>query len=234
MFTRRVSLEFLAATFLLCASSADAQVLQRHVAEFRFGGEQFSNVSAVAFPGPPDGVQIYTRNFALPATQRTVFITLSTTGDAHEGVSHWFSARLNARPCSPLGGGADGAPAAWISLQKHFDYENITYRSNGVGGLSGGDGGGGNGDMHDNGIYYTWCCLENVQPGAINVAEIRMATSNAGDPVFVEDSHYYVDSVDAKLCNAAGPVSTPVPVPVPGPVPTSLTDPVAKNAQPNR
>jgi hypothetical protein len=33
-----------------------------------------------------------------------------------------------------------------------------------------------------------------------------MATSFAGTPVFVERSHYYVDSIDKKLCNQADPV----------------------------
>jgi hypothetical protein len=60
--------------------------------------------------------------------------------------------------------------------------------------------------MHDNGIYYTWCCLEGVRPGALNRVDIKMATSLAGTPVFVERSHYYVDSVDTKLCNQAAAI----------------------------
>jgi hypothetical protein len=198
-----------AGTILLVALPfpADAQVLQRHVAEFRFGGEQIATNTAAAFPGPPDGNLIYFKTFPLPATAATVFVTLSTTGDAHEGVAHWFSARINGVPCSRGNEGAGFAPAGWIPLQKHFDYDPpVTYTSNGVGGQTTGDGGGGTGDMHDNGIYYTWCCLEEVRPGALNRVDIKMATSLAGTPVFVERSHYYVDSVDTKLCNQAAAI----------------------------
>lgn len=185
-----------------------AQVLQRHVAEFRFGAEQSTTMTAAAFPGPPDGTPIYQRAFFLPPGQQTVFITLSTTGDAHSGAAHWFSARLNDVPCNLGNQGAGIAPNGWIPLQKHFGYENVTYTNSGVPNQSGGDGGGGNGDMHDNGIYYTWCCVDNVLPGANNRAEIKMASSAAGVIVFVERSHYYIDSVNLRLCNPAGVVVT--------------------------
>jgi hypothetical protein len=123
-------------------------------------------------------------------------------------VAHWFSARINGRPCNLGDEGAGFAPPAWIPLQKHFDYEPpVTYTSDGVSGQSSGDGGGGTGDMHDNGIYYTWCCIDNFDPGASNLVEIRMATSFSGQPVYVERSHYYVDSIDKKLCNEAEPVA---------------------------
>lgn len=186
---------------------AEAQVLRRHVAEYRFGGEQAAVNTAVAFPGLPDGDLIYSKNVTFPPDTGTVFITLSTTGDAHDGVAHWFSARINGRPCNLGNEGAGFAPSGWIPLQKHFDYDPpVTYTTNGASGLSGGDGGGGTGDMHDNGIYYTWCCIDNFDPGGINRVEIKMATSFAGTPVFVERSHYYVDSIDKQLCNEADPV----------------------------
>lgn len=194
----------IAVTFAVTA--AHAQVLNRHVAEWRFGAEQTTAVTAAPFPGPPDGSLIYMKRFFLPADQRTVFVTLSTTGDAHEGVAHWFSARLNGAVCNIGDEGAGFAPPGWIPLQKHFDYDPpVTYTSNGVAGQTAGDGGGGTGDMHDNGIYYTWCCL-TADPGAFNTVEIKMATSFAGTPVYVERSHYYIDSVDLKLCNEADPV----------------------------
>lgn len=188
------------------ATPADAQVLRRHVAEHRFGAEQIATATA-AVGGVPDGNLIYQKTTPLPPDTGTVFITLSTTGDAHEGVAHWFSARVNGKFCSPGNDGAGFAPPGWIPLQKHFDYDPpVTYTSNGVSGQSGGDGGGGTGDMHDNGIYYTWCCIDGIEPGALNRIEIKMATSLANTPVFVERSHYYVDSIDRKLCNEADPV----------------------------
>jgi hypothetical protein len=191
---------------VLSAATASAQVLMRHVAEFRFGPEQASVVTAVAFPGPPDGTLIYTKTFTLPATQRTVFVTLSATGDTHTGNASWFSARVNGVLCNTGDEGAGFAPGGWVPLQKHFDYDNITYTSGGVAGQVAGDGGGGRGDMHDNGIYYTWCCINGLRPGAANLVEIKMATSFAGQNVFVERSHYYVDSVDQLLCNPAAPI----------------------------
>jgi len=196
-----------AVLFILPALSVQAQVLNRHVAEFRFGAEQVSTVTAAAFPGPPDGTLIYTRSFLLPPGQRTVFVTLSTTGDAHFGDALWFSARLNGMVCNRGDEGAGFAPPGWIPLQKHFSYDPpVAYTSGGIPGQITGDGGGGTGDMHDNGIYYTWCCKDKINPGAVNLVEIKMATSFAGTPVFVERSHYYIDSVDLDLCNEAAPI----------------------------
>lgn len=195
-------------TAFLAPATLFSQALNRWVAEYRFGPEQSSAV------GPP-GTLIYQKNLLLPTTERTLFVTISTTGDAHEGNSHWFSAQVNGRFCNPGDEGAGFAPPGWIPLQKHFDYENITYTSGGASGLSGGDGGGGNGDMHDNVIYYTWCC-----PGSLlstsgnNTVQIFMATSAAGNPVYIERSHFFIDSVATKLCNQADPVPGIGPSPV--------------------
>lgn len=189
---------------LLVPAALSAQALNRWVAEFRFGAEQ------VSFAAPP-GTLIYQKVFFLPATERTLFVTLSTTGDAHEGNAHWFSAQVNGQFCNRGDEGAGFAPPGWIPLQKHFDYNNVTYTTGGVVGVSGGDGGGGQGDMHDNGIYYTWCCPGDIlRPGFNNTAQIFMASSFAGSPVFIERSHFYIDSVDTKLCNEADPVPGPI------------------------
>ncbi|HEV8579168.1 MAG TPA: hypothetical protein VGX68_08795 [Thermoanaerobaculia bacterium] len=188
----------------LAPAGLSAQQLSRWVAEFRFGPEQ------VSFATPP-GTLIYQKVFFLPVTERTLFVTLSTTGDAHEGNSHWFSTQVNGQFCNPGDEGAGFAPPGWIPLQKHFDYDNVTYTTGGVSGVSGGDGGGGQGDMHDNGIYYTWCCPGDLlRPGANNAVQIFMATSFANNPVFIERSHFYIDSVNTKLCNQADPVPAPV------------------------
>lgn len=176
---------------VLVSGCCSGPCLLRHVAEFRFGPEQVSFVTVTGPPPGDPGTLIYTKSFALPANQPTVFVTLSTTGDTHGGAASWFSALVNGTPCNRGNEGAGFAPSGWIPLQKHFD------------GGAGGDGGGGPGDMHDNGIYYTWCCREGVRPGTNNTVEIRMASSIAGTPVFVERSHYYVDSVKTRLCTEA-------------------------------
>lgn len=171
---------------LVFAQAVHAQgPLSRHVAEFRFGPEQ------VSFNLPP-GDPIYLKTFFLPPGEGTVFVTLSTTGDTHGGAASWFSASVNGQFCNPGNEGAGFAPGGWIPLQKHIN------------GAPGGDGGGGPGDMHDNGIYYTWCCKGD--PGTQNRVEIRMATSIANQPVFVERSHYYIDSVRGFLCKEAEPI----------------------------
>ncbi|HYX26306.1 MAG TPA: hypothetical protein VFC23_19285 [Thermoanaerobaculia bacterium] len=194
-----------------------SQALNRWVAEYRFGAEQSSSAT-------PPGNLIYQKVFFLPASEHTLFVTLSTTGDAHLGNSHWFSAQVNGRFCNQGDDGAGFAPPGWVPLQKHFDYDNVTYTTGGVSGVSGGDGGGGNGDMHDNGIYYTWCCpVDVLQPGANNTVQIFMATSFAGTTVFIERSHFFIDSVATRLCNQADPVPVPV-----GTVPTSAAPPNGK------
>lgn len=194
----------LSLAILLAPAVLSAQALNRWVAEYRFGAEQFSNVA-------PPGTLIYQKIFPLPASEATLFVTISTTGDAHEGNAHWFSAQVNGKFCNKGDEGAGFAPPGWIPLQKHFDYNNVTYTTAGVPGQSGGDGGGGQGDMHDNGIYYTWCCPSDIlRPGFNNTVQIFMATSFAGSPVFIERSHFYIDSVATKLCNPADPVPVPV------------------------
>src|SRR5215217_3042469 len=109
-------------TAFLAPATLFSQALNRWVAEYRFGPEQSSAA------GPP-GNLIYQKNFLLPATESTLFVTISTTGDAHEGNTHWFSAQVNGKFCNQGNQGAGIAPPGWIPLQKHFDYENITYTS---------------------------------------------------------------------------------------------------------
>ncbi len=168
----------------------------RHVAEYRFGPEQLTPLTATPGIGM-GGMPVYTKTFTLPASQKTVFITLSSTGDGHGGAAHWYSASVNGVVCNKGNEGAGFAPGGWIPLQKH---KNST---------PGGDGGGGIGDLHDNGIYYTWCCTEGVRPGGSNTVQIKMASSIAGQIVFMERSHFYVDSCNTLLCTPAGPPAGP-------------------------
>lgn len=190
--SRRQAILALAVTLALALSLAQAtsaQVLSRHVAEFRFGPEQVTVNTATGIG--TGGDTIYLKTFVLPSGDNVLFVTLSSTGDTHGGAASWFSALVNGVVCNEGNDGASGAPGGWIPLQKHAN------------GAPGGDGGGGPGDMHDNGIYYTWCCRDGVQSGGANRVEIRMATSITGQPVFVERSHYYIDSARGDLCKPA-------------------------------
>src|ERR1700738_4011657 len=177
----------LALTITMLVVACDPpQSLLRHVAEFRFGPEQFTDQTATGVG--TGGIAVYAKTFNLPSNQHTIFITLSTTGDGHGGAANWFSASVNGQVCNKGDEGAGFAPGGWIPLQKHRDSS------------PGGDGGGGVGDLHDNGIYYTWCCTDGVRPGGANTVEIRLASSIAGQFVFMERSHFYIDSVATTLC----------------------------------
>ena len=180
---------------IVVASCVTPFTLQRHVAEWRFGAEQFTTLTATPAPAVAGGGQvIYTKTFPLPADQNTVFVTLSSTGDTHSGAASWFAALVNGVSCNNGDEGAGFAPPGWVPLQKHPNTG------------PGGDGGGGLGDLHDNVITYIWCCREGVRPGGPNTVEIKMASSTAGQFVFIERSHFYIDSVEAKLCTEAQPI----------------------------
>lgn len=172
------------------------QRILRHSAEFRFGAEQLTTATADPAGVGAGGTVIYSKSLPIPSSERTLFVTLSTTGDTHGGSASWFSALLNGTACNPGDEGAGFAPRGWIPLQKNPD------------GGPGGDGGGGPGDLHDNSIYYTWCCVRGLRPGETNQVEIKMASSIAGQFVFIERSHFYIDTVAVELCTPAeaGPV----------------------------
>ncbi len=165
------------------------QRLLRHVAEWRFGPEQLTTVTAA--PDGGGGTVIYNKTFPLPSSEKTLFVTLSSTGDGHGGAALWFAALVNEVPCNRGDEGAGFAPTGWVPLLKNHDSS------------PGGDGGGGIGDLHDNGIYYTWCCREGLRPGGPNNVQIKLASSITGQFVFVERSHYYIDSDAVAQCTEA-------------------------------
>jgi hypothetical protein len=173
-----ISLMFALAIAMMLAACNAPQTLLRHVAEFRFGPEQATDQTATGIG--TGGIAVFNKTFTLPSDQRTIFITLSSTGDGHGGAANLFSASVNNQVCNKGDEGASNVLGGWIPLQKH----------------------GGNDDLHDNGIYYTWCCTAGVRPGGANAIEIRLASSIAGQWVFIERSHFYVDSVSTNLCTA--------------------------------
>ncbi len=180
------------AACVLAIGCVTPNTLQRHVAEWRFGPEQLTTQTATPAPAVAGGGQvIYSKTFPLPRNQNTIFVTLSSTGDTHGGAASWFAALVNGVSCNRGDEGAGFAPPGWVPLQKHRDSG------------PGGDGGGGPGDLHDNDITYIWCCRDGVKPGAPNRVQIKMASSIDGEFVFVERSHYYIDSVGARLCGDA-------------------------------
>ena len=99
--------------FTLCPTLA-AGPLTRHVAEFNFGPEQIG-VHAAA-PNGGGGDLIYNKTLTLPPNAQTLFVTISTTGDTHDGDAAWFTASVNQVVCNPGDSGAgfgDRLATAW-------------------------------------------------------------------------------------------------------------------------
>ena len=122
----------------------------------------------------------------------------------HGGAASWFSCRIidaagGASLClTPGGGGAAGAPFGWSSKNKHHNYNTSYTRPDGVV-TSSGDGGGGTGDIHDNSLSHQWCA--KVKRGRLLTVELRMATSDTPNAVFIENTNYYIDASNGRnLC----------------------------------
>lgn len=199
----------LAAIAVLCAIAiwptvAKAGYVIRLSAENIFPFEQ--STFAIPTAGGGGGGSIYTKAVYVPRSSNVLYITMSTTGDTHQGAGEAFACLVDGKPCISSGIGAGEAPSGWIVLGKHYNYD-VTYN----GGESGGDGGGGSGDMHDNSIYYTWCM--RVSPNTTHTVNLRQAVWSIDDPtnsrnavVYIEGGQYYIDAdFQAAGCAAGTP-----------------------------
>lgn len=182
---------------------AFAQDIQRLSAQFKnFDGSETSTTTAAAATGS-GGTLVYTKAVVVPFLSggAVMYVTISAVGDDHFGESNFLSCNVDgpggvgtpATVCNPTPTttGIDLAPPGWVGMTHHFQY-NTTYCSNGVCGLSGGDGGGGSGDEHDNDYYYTWC--KPISPGT-HVVNLRLGnkTGLANNRVFFEKAFFYID-----------------------------------------
>jgi hypothetical protein len=167
--------------------------IKRFSAEFKnFNGTETETDAAVP------GVLVYSKTLTFGSDTNTVYVTMSAVGDTHNGNAEWLNCTVDGNPCNPGFGGAAGAPAGWIAVSKHFNYDATCNGGLGCGFTGSGDGGGGNGDMHDNSIYYTWC--SPIAPG-VHTIQINMAAAPSngasfltGDNhVFFEAAHFYID-----------------------------------------
>jgi hypothetical protein len=72
----------------------------------------------------------------------------------------------------------------------------------GTGATNCNDGGGGDGDCHDNNISYQWCKtippildpVTGVETGGPRTVNVRLASSDGVSIVFIEKSHYFIDA----------------------------------------
>jgi hypothetical protein len=156
---------------------------------------------------PWGGKLVYSHAVTLPGTgPLTVYVSLAAQSDTHGGAAGYLHCDIDGTiPCNNGTGGAGGAPNTWVNAIHHFDYQDSgleqTYCSDvqtfasGCG-LSGGDGGGGSGDEHDNALYAHWC-VANISHGPHTV-NIRWATGPAVSGTFgvayFEAAHIFIES----------------------------------------
>lgn len=169
---------------------ADAFLL-RLAAHFRsFTGE---TVTTAAAGGALGGIAIYSTSVFAPASG-VLYVTMSVAADQHFGRGAAFTCLVDGFFCNAGGGPAGGAPVGWIALQRipAAPTSVVTNCS---------QGGGGGGDCHDNGIYYTWC--RRVGAGTHSVS-LRMGGLPPGTgAVFMEKGHFFVDFSSSLLGSPA-------------------------------
>jgi len=151
----------------------------------------------------PPGTVIYDKTVFVPRNANVLYLTMSTTGDAHGGAASCFTALVDgvffnaggqgAARCAL--GGTQSVPG-WVTLLKVPDAASANCN----------DGGGGGGDCHDNSIKYEWCTPIKRGPHRV---EVRMATDTAGQNVFIEQAFFYVDASRIKSGSACGATARP-------------------------
>jgi hypothetical protein len=184
--------------------------LNRYAANFTAFGFELATEAAPA-PNGQGGLVIYDQDVVV-TTDNVLFVTISATGDTHDGARLQLACNVDDQPCQPgAGDPAGGAPTGWFTASRHENY-NDDYVGEGYAG----DGGGGAGDLHDNAIYYTWCA--RVSHGTRNV-KIQMASSPAPgaedtavpNTVFLEAVHFYIDGARirhlADRCHEQNPLA---------------------------
>jgi hypothetical protein len=195
-----------AAALVTCLSTspranADGPIFRHAANFFQFGGGEFFTATTAAatanssMPGSPDGALFYRKTITVQEGSNTLYVSLYTTSDQHQGAALWLSCRVNGLFCRPSVGGANEAPSGWINLQRLP--QNFNDGNGGHGGPNGAspncnNGGRGTADCHDNGVAYEWCIP--VRGGSTVTVDLKMATSTAGDGVFIEKGHVYIDS----------------------------------------
>lgn len=138
-------------------------------------------------PAAPGGLSCFGTTQFVPSSANVLRIRWSTTGDTHGGAALRIACRI--RPattntwsfCNPNGTGA--APGDYITKNK---------LPAGTGATNCNDGGGGDGDCHDNSIEMTWCVP--ILGDDVYDIDLRLASSTGSDIVWVESSYFYVDS----------------------------------------
>lgn len=183
------------ATFALLAAASDVVAqnsgyIRRFAANTRTFGtpaEIFTNLPPL--PAAQGGLVIYDKSFFTADDINVLYVTISATGDGHFGARSQFACLLDDVACNPGPNPVGGSPTGWVTLLRHRNY-NTDYTGPGFAG----DGGGGAGDLHDNGIHYTWCT--RIEGAGVHNVKVKMASSPADGvvaDVFIEAVHFYID-----------------------------------------
>ena len=172
------------------------------MADSDFVGECFTAALAGANATTPGGTSCFGTTQFVPGSANVLRITWSTAGDSHDGARVRLGCRI--RPastgmwsyCNAFGTGA--APGNYIT-KNHIPA--------GTGATNCNNGGGGDGDCHDNSIEVTWCVPINGDD--VFDIDLRIATAPGafGGPngiAFVEASYFFVDSSKIKGQCGAG------------------------------
>lgn len=195
--------------FVLAPVSQVAQAggeggLRRLAANFRgFNlNEIVTGASASGTPPASGGIVIYSKSLYVPEDINVLFVTVAGTSDQHNGAQLYLTCLLDGVACNG-GSLSDGAFAGWIPLQRHRNY-NLSYTGAGFHG----DGGGGAGDLHDNGFYYTWCTKikTSEEEGATHNVKVKLAAfdidASHAPLANVEAIHFFVDGAELHGSNA--------------------------------
>ena len=159
-------------------------------ADFDYVGECLTAATNIDDPSNPGGISCYNKDLFVPASANVLRITWSTTGDTHGGAALRVGCVITPastgvpRFCNDFVGGAAGS-GFYITKQK-------IPAGTGAGNCN--DGGGGDGDCHDNSVVQIWCTqIGNEVPDVFNI-DLRLASGGLAGNVFVEASTFMVDS----------------------------------------
>ena len=196
---------------LAIATWVGAAPLHRLVSESQnttsLGQDEVTSTTLPA-AGGAGGSHVYTRTVNIPFG--AVYITFTATGDTHQNSDGLGAALLMSASVTdpagvktvcdaPITGGLPSAgPTGWITLQK---------LPTGTGATNCNDGGGGDGDCHDNNLVFSCCVLTTPGGGGTtHTIDLRLASSNGGI-VFYERANINVDGTPnpgGTLCRGVG------------------------------
>jgi hypothetical protein len=184
------------------AGPGEPGYIRRFAANFTtFGAPPEIATNLPPAPNAEGGLVVYDKSFFTANDINTLYVTISAVGDTHGGARLMLACQLDNRPCNQGPNPVGGAPSGWLTAQRHDDYND-----NYVGPGYGGDGGGGAGDLHDNGVNYTWCTP--ISGAGTHNVKVRLASgavpgdpASAGNVVFLEAIHFFIDG--SRIANEA-------------------------------